>query len=101
METSIGYVDGCGLIELEIPNDIVTLCYHSGECMYDVENCIIEPTIRKQFDEISDELLIKSLSEVWDDVEPIENADRHTNECRALWIACGNIIEENPELLDN
>lgn len=100
METTFEYVDGCGLIGLEVPNDLVETCYHQGECIYDVENCIIEPTIRKQLDEISDELLIKSLSEVWDDSEEIRNSDRHTNECRALWIVCGNIIENNPDLFN-
>ena len=94
METTWGLVDGCGLIELEIPDDIIGSCYHSGECGNDVEAALLIPMIRKQFDSISDERLIKSLSEVWDDSDVIRQSDRHTNEMRALWIVCGNIMED-------
>lgn len=94
-ETTFTYVDGNGYIELEIPNDIVNTCYHGGECVCDIENALKDDFIRAQMDDISDERLIASLSEVWHDTEDITNADRHTNEMRALWIACGNIIEDN------
>ena len=93
-ETTFAYVDGNGYVELEIPNDMVNTCYHGGECAYDVENALTDDFIREQFDNISDEQLIRSLSEVWDNTEDIVNADRHVNEMRALWIACGNVIIE-------
>ena len=94
MENIFTMVDGSGIIELEIPSYMVDVCYHQGVCDYDVEGALDDPCIRKQFDKISNKRLIESLSEVWDDAEEIRNSDRHTNEMRALWIACGNIADE-------
>ena len=88
-------VDGCGIIELELPMYVAKNCYHQGECSYDVENALNEPCVREQMDKISDERLIESLCEVWDDAEEIKNSDRHTNEIRAVWIACGNTAYSN------
>lgn len=94
-ETRFAYVDGNGYVGLEIPNDLVDMCYHGGDCTYDVENALLDPFIRSQLDDITDEQLVNSLSEVWDNTKDVVNADRHTNEMRAVWIACGNIIEDN------
>lgn len=57
-----------------------------------VENALNKPCVRGQMDKINDEQFIESLCEVWDDAEEIKNSDRHTNEMRVVWIACGNII---------
>lgn len=93
MLTQFIFVDGCGYIELELPVLCIQCCYHSGECDADCEHWIETEFIRNQFDAISDETLIKSLCEVWDDADAIKNADRKTNEIRALWIACGNAVD--------
>lgn len=94
METIFTYVDGNGLVELEIPKEVVTKGFHCGQCDNDVEELINMPFIKNQLDKYSDQELINSLSEVWDDSNTIKNADRKTNEMRAVWIACGNIQEE-------
>ena len=94
VSTTPTYVDGCGFMELEIPSELVTKGFHSGKCDKDIEELTEHPIVREQLDRYTDEDIVKSLCEVWDDSSEIMNADRATNEKRAVWIACGNIIDE-------
>ena len=83
-------VDGCGYVELELPMDVVRQCAHSGECLYDVEACLLLPEIRKQMDSLSDETMVKSLNEV---MEGANEMSRHDLECYILWVACFNVLD--------
>lgn len=94
VKTEFIYADPCGYVGLELSEEIADLCDHSGPCDADIENCLLLPEIRQQFDEISDEQLIECLNEIGiEDYDP-ETATRHSNESYVLWIACGQYHEE-------
>lgn len=94
IETKLIQVDGNGYVELELSQEIADLCHHPGPCDADVENCLLLPEIRQQFDNISDEQLINCINEIYIDGYDPETASRHSNESYALWIACGNYYDE-------
>lgn len=87
-------IDGCGYAGLFLTKEIAQMCYHSGSCDEDIDNCMELPYFKEQFATISDERLIKSLCEVYDDPDVIRNSTRLDNEKRALWIAAGNFLDE-------
>ena len=70
---------------------------HPGQCDSDVLALSQQPAIRRQLAHITDADLITELSEygAW---EPEELQDRHQNEQRIIWIAAGNILEDEPPL---
>lgn len=67
---------------------------HSGDCLEDVKELLKLPTIKRQLNKISDVDLIAELSEygAWDNEEL---QDRESNNERIVWLAAGNIVEEN------
>lgn len=80
--------------ELELPADCVTDCSHQGQCDSDVSywaNKLTRP------DAITPEKLAAELKEygAWDAEELASDSD---NWHRIIWIAAGNIKEENYHL---
>ena len=75
--------------EINMPDEAIDDCHHSGECLYDVQAWL--PDI--DLSHISDNDLKEELYDygAWTDEEL---QDRTTNEERILWIAAGNIQEE-------
>jgi hypothetical protein len=80
---------GFNRFEIQLPEDCVIDCSHQGPCDEDVEFW------RGKIDlsHISDDNLAAELQEygAWD-AEELE--DRKANEIRIIWIAAGNIREE-------
>lgn len=78
--------------EFQMPGDAVEECHHQGACDSDVEYW------QKKIDlsHISDADLAAELREygAWDETEL---ADRVANERRIIWLAAGNIQEENTQ----
>jgi len=88
------YSSSCGNIELEINLDDAKLGSHQGRCDDDIDYLLTLDYIKKQFDGISADLLVDELLEygAWDDTELL---DHEENKARLLWIACGEIVENN------
>ena len=82
------------ICEIKMHIEDVKLCNHSGDCESDVRRCMELPEIRTQLDKIDRESLIEELSEygVWD-IDQLQ--DHENNLMRILWIAAGNIKDEN------
>ena len=67
---------------------------HAGQCDHDVNTLSRAPTIARQLRKLDPDAVRAALREygAWDDTEL---ADHAANLQRILWIAAGNIIEEN------
>lgn len=67
---------------------------HQGQCAEGVKALCSLPHIKRQLRKISDDDLASELKEygAWDEEEL---QDRVANEERIVWIAAGNIVEEN------
>lgn len=98
MKTFEAYFNYIGSIEL--PEDVVNACNHSGPCDEDVDRAMELPEIKAELSEIDPEQLRKELSEygAWDDQELANHQD---NLKRILWIAAGNIQDEQHEREQN
>lgn len=83
-----------GKIELSIPLDDAASGYHSGHCDNDIAELLEKPLIKAQMMDIDPKLLAEELREygAWNDAELSNHAD---NLARLLWIACGDIVENN------
>jgi hypothetical protein len=83
-----------GRIELEIELDDASSGSHQGPCDDDVRALSKVPYIAAQLDRIDPAMLVYELREygAWDDTEL---ADHDQNLQRILWLACGDITEEN------
>ena len=83
-----------GRIELDITKQQAAQASHPGPCDNDVFALSQVPTIRRQLARINAGDLAAELSEygAW---EPDELADHDANLLRILWLACGDINEEN------
>jgi hypothetical protein len=90
-KTKVTYFNYIGSIEL--PVYVVGLCSHAGPCDDDVARCLELPEVKAEMAEINPEQLVKELREygAWDDNEL---KDHDENIKRILWIACGNIQDE-------
>lgn len=82
--------------EIELPEDVVGMCHHSGPCDDDVDQCIELPEVAAELAKIDPVKLAKELREygAWDDNEL---ADHQENLKRILWLAAGNIQDEEYE----
>jgi hypothetical protein len=69
---------------------------HQGACDEDVKALCQEESIARQLDEIDPEKIRAELADegAWDDEELADDA---TNRERIVWIAAGNIVEEQEE----
>jgi len=79
--------------ELQITKDQALCGSHQGSCDDDVEGLLSLPAIKRQFKKIPPEKIREELKEygAWDEEEL---KDEKQNQARILWIACGNIREE-------
>jgi hypothetical protein len=91
---NIWFSSSSGLIELSIPLELAAIGYHSGQCDDDIAELLEKPLIKAQMMDIDPQLLIKELREfgAWNDEELSNHAD---NLARLLWIACGDIVDNN------
>jgi hypothetical protein len=82
-----------GRIELDITKKQAAQAAHPGQCDKDVFALSQVPTIRRQLQRVDPDDLVAELSEygAW---EPDELADHDANLQRILWLACGDINEE-------
>lgn len=91
LKTKETYFNYIGSITL--PEDVVRLCHHQGDCEEDCRRCMELPEVKAELSEIDPEQLKKELREygAWDENEL---SDHNNNLMRILWIAAGNIQEE-------
>lgn len=87
------FITGSGRIEFYLTPADAGIGHHSGQCDDDVEYLRGVPYIAKQLAEIDPATLAGELREygAWDESE-LSNHDDNLN--RILWIACGDIQEE-------
>lgn len=87
-KTKAAYFNYIGSIELT--EEVINLCHHSGPCDEDVIRCMELPEVKAELAEIDPEALRKELYEygAWDDEELKNHND---NLMRILWLAAGNI----------
>lgn len=92
---NILYYTGSGRIQLDIPEEILSVCSHPGDCYSNIQyvrqnNSFIE----NQLQEIDSDDLRKELSEygAWTE-EQLESHDENLN--RILWLACGDLMESS------
>jgi hypothetical protein len=80
--------------EIEMTKKQAASASHSGACDEDVAWLLTLPVIKKQLAAIPDDILAAELDGygAWDETELSSRAD---NEARIVWIAAGNITEEN------
>lgn len=80
--------------EISMTMEQAESCSHPGDCMADVKRMMHDPEIKRQVNHISPDAIRKELKEygAWDEEEL---KDEEANKQRILWIAAGNIVEEN------
>lgn len=78
---------------IELPEDVVHLCYHTGDCLDDIERCMQLTEVKAELAKIDPVALIRELGEygAW---EEEDLKDHNENLKRILWIAAGNIQDE-------
>jgi len=88
------FTTGSGRIELQINIRDAYAGHHNGRCDTDINYLLTVDYIRDQLNKISPALLAEELREygAWDDEEL---ADHEQNKARILWIACGDIVEQD------
>lgn len=86
--------------EIELPEDVVRVCNHSGPCDADVENSRMLPEVTAELNKLDPEKLKNELREygAWD-AEELSNHDENLN--RILWIAAGDVQDNNEEWLQD
>lgn len=94
------WLSSSGYLELELTFEQAQMGAHPGPCDADVEALRQDPGIRAQLEaldpaQVRDEL--KGYG-AWDDEEL---ADHDANLSRILWIACGDVLEEAKQGLDD
>jgi len=94
------YIAQFNTFELELPEDVIKGCNHSGPCDYDIENCRLLPEVQTALNALDPEKVKNELWEygAWDDIE-LSNHDENLN--RILWIAAGDIQERDEEWLND
>ena len=85
-----------GRIELDLTIEQISKGYHTGQCDADIAELRHHPKIASQLVLLKPKLVASELKEygAWDDVELL---DHENNLDRLLWIACGDLIEEESE----
>jgi len=94
MKTEIAifnYIDA-----IELPTEVVDMCYHQGECIYDIEHCMDMPEVKSELAKIDKQKLIQELYEcgAWTEKEL---QDHEENLKRILWLASGDIQENRDQ----
>jgi hypothetical protein len=82
--------------EIEMTLEQAKDCSHQGQCDADVEYLVHTPGMRRQLAKIPAASIAAELKEygAWDDAEL---ADAAANQERIVWIAAGNIVDEQYE----
>ena len=82
--------------ELQMTLDQAKCGSHQGQCDDGVACLLTVPTIRRQLDKIGHEKIREELSHIsdWSDAEL---DDKEACRARIVWIAAGNIVEEQFE----
>ena len=90
------YYSSCGRIELEIKLLDAETGYHSGACDSDIAYLLTVPYIAAQINAIDPALIAEELKGfgAWDSLELL---DQEENKSRLLWIACGDIVDNQFE----
>jgi hypothetical protein len=93
-DTKLWFSTSSGRIELTMTLDQAQRAHHTGECDKDVRELSTHPDISKQLAEIDPKLLASELKEygAWD-AEELANHEQNLQ--RLLWLAAGDIREEN------
>ena len=86
------WVSSCGRVELNISRDQAARGYHSGDCAADIAALMQESEISGQLLALDPPLVAGILQEYggWTPAELSNDAD---NLERLLWIACGDLID--------
>lgn len=86
------WTSSSGRIELDIPEGLASIGYHSGACDSDIAHLRTLESIKAQLSALVPQVLSDEIKEfgAWDE---IELSDHDSNLNRILWIACGDIEE--------
>lgn len=86
----VWWTSSSGRIELQIPEEAIAQCTHSGQCDADVEYWVDHV----DFSRISTDIMQLELKEygAWGDLQTV---DRNTLQQRLVWIACGELADSN------
>lgn len=87
------WISSDGKIELSIELEHAIDGSHVGDCSDDIDSLRRVPYIAEQLEAIEAEHLVRELAE-WGAWEASELMDHELNLNRILWIACGDIREE-------
>lgn len=90
------YYSGSGRIQLEMTLEQARSASHSGQCDADVAELMRVPKIHSQLNKIDPEELSLELAEygAWDEEE---RADHQANLERLVWLAAGQIVDDEFE----
>jgi hypothetical protein len=90
------WTSSSGRIELNIPQGLESVGYHSGACDSDIAELMELDSIKAQLSAIVPQVLSDELKEfgAWDDLELSNHGD---NLARILWIACGDLVDGRGE----
>ena len=90
------WTSSSGRIELNIPQGLESVGYHSGACDSDIAELMELDSIKAQLSAIVPQVLSDELKEfgAWDDLELANHGD---NLARILWIACGDLVDGKGE----
>jgi hypothetical protein len=90
------WTSSSGRIELNIPQGLESVGYHSGACDSDIAELMEIDSIKAQLSGIAPQVLSDELKEfgAWDDSELANHGD---NLARILWIACGDLVDGRGE----
>jgi len=86
------WTSSSGRIELNIPQGLESVGYHSGACDSDIAELMKLDSIKAQLSAIAPQVLSDELKEfgAWDESELSNHGD---NLARILWIACGDLVD--------
>jgi hypothetical protein len=90
------WTSSSGRIELEIPTKLVAIGYLSGHCQDVIDYLLTLEPIKNQLSKIDPVTLARELKEygAWNDAE----LSVHQNNLqRVLWIACGDLTDQQTE----
>lgn len=100
MSKLVWWCAGSGRIELKLPLDGAEGCHHPGPCDDDVRELSRVPAVAQQLAALDPGVVRDELREygAWDTAEL---ANHEQNLQRLLWLACGDIADEDaPDFVD-
>ena len=94
--------------EVTLPLDVAEKCSRSGDCTSAVLEALKNPEVKEEMDKLKIEDIVNDLEATggWDmdelNDEKIGSPEhRQANLERFLWIACGNIVDQEYEDINN